>query len=49
VIFLVIIVMSGSVERVPMKTDQACAKAAAVINAPTQQRAAVAYCIKDGS
>lgn len=32
-----------------MNDDQVCAKAAAVINAPTQQRVAVAYCIKDGN
>ena len=46
-IFLIIINLAGNIERVPMKSQEACAKAAQVFNIPTNARVVVAYCIKD--
>jgi hypothetical protein len=51
-IYLVLVVMGGgSIERIPMHDASACDKAAEVFNSasPAQPRAAVAYCISDGS
>ena len=45
-IFLIIVNLAGNIERVPMKTEVACERAAHVFNVKDNTRIATAYCIK---
>lgn len=45
-VFLIIVSLYGGIERVPMNSEEVCAKAAAVFNNPLS-RTAAAYCIRN--
>ena len=45
-VFLIIVSLYGGIERVPMNSEETCARAAAVFNSPVS-RTAAAYCIKN--
>lgn len=50
-VFLIILSVYGGIESVPMNSEEACQRAAAVFNnnSFTSARVATAYCIKNSS